>query len=143
MTEYVTLEDWVALVFGYLEDLTLDDLHDKAASILIEMLYQRPIADEKHYREVAALSASLFLSVNGHRWHPAKDELPYWVAEADAGRLNVRTLGRAIAEHCQPPARPAGPGRRLAQCRAVPAGGQQPAFCAAGCATVSLVAAAR
>lgn len=133
MTEYVTLEDWVALVFGYLEDLTLDDLlefnaaaaaralvaasataggvdlledlHDKAASILIEMLYQRPIADEAHYREVAALSASLFLSVNGHRWHPAKDELSYWVAEADAGRLNVRTLGRAIAEHCQPPAR--------------------------------------
>ncbi len=128
MAEYVSVEEWVALVFGYLEDLTpsnlmeMDataaaralavpgatvggvdlyaDVHEKAASGLIEMLYQRPLADTAQNRQVAALTALFFLSRNGHTWRPAQDELPYWIAEADAGRLSVRTLAQGIVQHC-------------------------------------------
>lgn len=128
MTEHVGLEDWVSLVFQYLEDFTpLDllqmdaaaaaralavpsakvgevdlyaDVHEKAASVLIEMLHQRPLSNLAQNREVAVLTAIFFLDRNGHTWRPAQDELPYWVAEADAGRLSVRTLAQGIAQHC-------------------------------------------
>lgn len=130
MTRYLTLEDWIALVFGYVEDFTVQDLlefnaslahqalaaaaataggfdlfedvHDKAASTLIEMLHLGPLRDAARNREVAALTAMYFLSLNGHEWRPPQDELPYWIAEAEAGRLSVRTLGQGIAQHCTP-----------------------------------------
>lgn len=138
MTKHVSVEEWVSLVFGYIEDLTpsglmeMDataaaralavpratvggvdlyaDAHEKAASVLMEMLHQRPLADVAQNRQVAALTALFFLSQNGHAWRPAQDELPYWVAEAEAGRLSVRTLGLGIAQHCSCASGSASPG---------------------------------
>jgi prophage maintenance system killer protein len=129
LTSYLALEDWISLVFAYLEDLTpgdllemnaaaaaralavprakvgeadlYDDIHEKAASSLLEMLRAQPLARRSHNREVAVLTASFFLAENGHGWRPNTDELPYWVVEGEAGRLSVTTLGRGIAQHCQ------------------------------------------
>lgn len=64
------------------------------------MLRHPPLARQKHNREVAVLTALFFLDMNGHAWKPAQDELPYWVAEAEAGRLAVHLLAQGIAQHC-------------------------------------------
>ncbi|MFL6238402.1 MAG: hypothetical protein ACJ735_02760 [Actinomycetes bacterium] len=127
MTQFLSVEDWVAAVLAFIDELTVDDLvalrldaaqrallapaaavggvdlfpdiHEKAAALLSEMLHQEPIGEE-HLRAVASWSAMVFLADNGHYWDPSPTELPYWIAEAHQGRLSVRTLATAIRNEC-------------------------------------------
>jgi prophage maintenance system killer protein len=127
VTVYLTVEDWVAAVLAFVEEMTVDDLvalrldaaqrallmpaaavgsvelypdiHEKAAALLTELLHQQPVGPDR-IRAVATYSALLFLAYNDHTWDPSVSELVYWVTEADQGRLSIRTLADAIRAEC-------------------------------------------